>query len=81
MKYKKQKPILVLNKEELNFGSRFAQKHKIKKSDLVVGINTGAGGRWKDKRLSVEETANLIDKLKNQLRNKNIKILLFGGPE
>lgn len=79
LKYRKQGPMLALSEEELNFGKRFAQRNEIKKSDLVVGINTGAGGRWQGKKLSVEEAAELIDKLGNQI--KNIKILLFGGPE
>src|SRR3989338_1411314 len=77
--YKKQEPILSLNKKELDFGKRFAKKHGIKNSDLVIGINTGAGGRWQDKKLSEEKTAKLIDSLNKQI--KNIKIILFGGPE
>src|SRR3989338_7610503 len=78
LKYKKQEPVLILNKNELDFGKEFAQKHDIKNSDLVIGINTGAGGRWEDKKLGIEETAELIDKL-NKIRN--VKILLFGGHE
>lgn len=79
LKYKKQEPILCLNKKELGFGKRFAEKHSISKKDIVIGINTGAGGRWEDKKLSMEKTAELIDKLNNQI--KNVKIVLFGGPE
>ena len=81
LKYKKQEPILVLNKNELKFGKRFAQKNNIKNNDLVVGINTGAGGRWEDKKLSIEETAQLIDDLNKKIKYKSIKILLFGGSE
>src|SRR3989338_3635361 len=79
LNYKKQEPILSLNKKELDFGKRFAKKHGIKNSDLVIGINTGAGGGWQDKKLSEEKTAKLIDSLNKQI--KNIKIILFGGPE
>ena len=67
LEYKKQEPILILN--ELEFGKHFAEKNNIKNNDLVIGINTGAGGRWKDKKLSIEETAELIDKLNNTLKN------------
>lgn len=81
LEYEKQEPILVLNKKELDFGRKFALKNKIKKNDLVIGINTGAGGRWEDKKLSIEKTAELIDKLNFELRNRNAKIILFGGPE
>ncbi len=81
LNYKKQEPILILDKKELDFGKIFAEKNNIKNNDLVIGINTGAGGRWQDKKLSIEETAELIDKLNNELSRKNAKLLLFGGPE
>jgi heptosyltransferase-2 len=76
--YKSQEPILILNDEELKFGKDFAEKNSINEDDLVIGINTGAGGRWKDKKLSEELTAELIDKL-NAI--KNVKLLLLGGLE
>jgi heptosyltransferase-2 len=78
LKYRKQEPILGLGRKELDFGKKFAEKHDIKKSDIAIGINTGAGGRWEDKKLSVGDTAKLIGKLS---RIKNSKIILFGGPE
>ncbi|MBI2541616.1 glycosyltransferase family 9 protein [Candidatus Woesearchaeota archaeon] len=78
LKYKKQEPILNLDEKNLKFGKEFALKNNISKKDFVVGINTGAGGRWEDKKLSIEETCELIDKLS---RIKNLKIILFGGPE
>ncbi|MBI2651791.1 glycosyltransferase family 9 protein [Candidatus Woesearchaeota archaeon] len=79
LEYKKQEPILVLSRNELEFSKKFAKENNIKKNETIIGINTGAGGRWQDKKLSINETAELIDKL-----NKNIvdaKLLLFGGPE
>ena len=76
--YKNQEPILILNDEELKFGKDFAEKNNINQDDLVIGINTGAGGRWKDKKLDEELTSELIDKL-NTI--KNVKLVLFGGPE
>lgn len=80
LKYEKQEPVLVLDVKSLNFGKKFALKNKIKKNDLVIGINTGAGGRWEDKKLSIEQTAELIGRLNNRIKN-NTKIILFGGPE
>lgn len=79
LKYRKQEPILILTKEEKNFGLDFAKKNKITKDDLVVGMNAGAGGRWQDKKLSVGQTAELIDQIKQALPKS--KIILFGGPE
>ena len=77
-KYKIHKPILNLQKEDLKFAKAFAEKNNIERKDLVIGINTGAGGRWQDKKLSIEKTAELMDKLNSELK---CKILLFGGPD
>lgn len=74
---KKHQTELFLDKENLDFAHNFASQNNIAKDDLIVGINTGAGGRWQDKKLSIEETASLIDKLNNGV---NAKLLLFGGP-
>ncbi|HLC59856.1 MAG TPA: glycosyltransferase family 9 protein [Candidatus Nanoarchaeia archaeon] len=79
LRYEKQEPILILSNDENEFGKNFASKNNIGKNDLVIGINTGAGGRWEDKRLSILETAELIDNINNQI--KNVKVILFGGPE
>lgn len=75
-KYKIHKPILNLQKEDLKFAKIFAEKNNIERKDLVIGINTGAGGRWQDKKLSIEKTVELIDKLNSESK---CKILLFGG--
>lgn len=77
--YKKQEPILMLNEKEQDFGKNFAGKNGISDTDIVIGINTGAGGRWEDKKLSVEKTAELIDSLNREV--KNAKLVLFGGPQ
>ena len=79
LEYKQQEPILILDNRSSDFAKRFAAKNNIGKKDLVIGINTGAGGRWEDKKLSVEKTAELMDRL--NLHLKNVKLLLFGGPE
>lgn len=79
MDYEKQEPILILSENESGFGKDFAQKNNITNTDLAIGINTGAGGRWQDKKLSEEKTAELIDELNKNI--KNAKIILFGGPE
>jgi len=78
LNYRKQEPILKLTRKELEFSKKFAKKYNIKKHYLVIGINTGAGGRWQDKKLSIERTAQLINKLNKKIK---CKILLFGGPE
>ena len=83
LKYNKQEPMLILSNKELEFGKKFAEKNNIEGNDFVIGINTGAGGRWEDKKLGMEETAELIDKTNKEIKinDKNVKLLLFGGPE
>ena len=70
--------MLNLQKKHIKFADSFSKKNNISDDDLVIGINTGAGGRWHDKKLSIQETAELIDKLNNEI---SAKLLLFGGPE
>tara|TARA_Y100000310_G_scaffold202413_1_gene202581 strand:- start:18465 stop:19478 length:1014 start_codon:yes stop_codon:yes gene_type:complete len=71
-------PKLYLQDENISFSNDFFLKHKISSSDAVIGINTGSGGRWKDKKLPIEDTIDLINLLVNETKSK---ILLFGGPE
>ena len=75
---KKYPPILELGEEERKYAGDFAKKHGISKSDKVIGINTGAGGRWQDKKLTVDQTVSLIDKI---AAHEKAKIILFGGPD
>ncbi len=72
-------PILNLQNEDLKFSKEFSEKKEIGRDDLVIGINSGAGDRWQDKKLSVEKTVELIQKLGNEIKDK--KLILFGGPE
>lgn len=75
---KKYPPLLHLTEKDIGFGEIFARMHGIGKNDKVVGINTGAGGRWQDKKLSVSQSASLIDSI---AASSKAKIILFGGPE
>ena len=49
------------------------------KEGLVIGINTGAGGRWQDKKLPIEKTVELIDKLNSELKNELERIFYSRG--
>jgi len=70
--------ILNLGKEDLKFAENFAKKNGIDKSDILIGINTGAGKRWRQKSLSIEKTAKIVDAIADEL---DAKIILFGGKE
>jgi len=68
--------VFNLNKEEKIFAKKFKEKNKIK--GFVVGLNTGAGSRWEMKKLSIEKTVKLAEKL---VKEFDAKVVLFGGPE
>jgi len=67
---------LRLDSKQIQFARDFKRRYNIRDNDLVIGINTGSGERWTSKRLSVEKTAQLINRLH---KDYNAKILLFGG--
>jgi heptosyltransferase-2 len=46
----------------------------------VIGLNTGAGGRWPSKALSVERTVALARELDRRLGGR-VTFLVLGGPE
>jgi len=44
----------------------------------LIGLNTGAGGRWESKKLSIERTVELAEQLARALRGE-VDFLLLGG--
>jgi heptosyltransferase-2 len=77
LRYERQEPLLTLTPEAAAFGAVFAAAARIGPDDLVFGVNTGAGPRWQDKRLGVEETAVVVEALS---REPGSRVLLLGGP-
>jgi heptosyltransferase-2 len=69
--------ILSLTEDELKFGEDF-KKELNAENKKVIGLSTGAGGRWYHKKLDVKKTIDLANKL---LENEDYFIMLFGGPE
>ncbi|MBT4166277.1 glycosyltransferase [archaeon] len=72
----KYEPFLRLTQEQRIFANQFLRRYNLKRTDLIIGINTGSADRW-PKQLSIKKTAKLIDNLYNKYK---AKILLFGGP-
>ena len=66
---------LMIPESERIVAFNFAKKHTLD-SNLVIGLNTGSGSRWRYKQLGEKETAQLIDRLTSHLK---CKILLLGG--
>jgi ADP-heptose:LPS heptosyltransferase len=74
------RPILSLRDDEINDAGKYLSSCGWKNEGrLVVGINTGAGGRWPHKALPVDTLSAVIDGLLNL--KPQVDIFLLGGPE
>lgn len=69
--------ILELSAEERAFGDGFLHRHGLKRGDPIVGLNTGAGGRWPLKKWTVAGYRALIDRL----HEHGASVVLLGGPD
>ncbi|MFQ5901453.1 MAG: glycosyltransferase family 9 protein [Thermodesulfobacteriota bacterium] len=71
--------VFRLDEKEKEFAGDFAGKHGLSEKHTIIGINTGAGRRWEQKKWTVEGIMGLIDLIKKGV--KKPRILLYGGPE
>jgi heptosyltransferase-2 len=72
------KPALPREPASTRFADGFACRTNLAANGPVVGLNTGAGGRWKSKTLSVERTAEVAIAIDGALDGR-VTFLLFGG--
>ncbi|MBL7960174.1 glycosyltransferase family 9 protein [bacterium] len=76
--YRQSEIIIELTESERAFAAQFSNKHELKRFDFVVGLNTGAGGRWKYKKWTLQGYKELILTLNQKY---NCGILLYGSTE
>jgi len=76
--YQKDEYQLFLAAEDLAFAAAFAQKMGLKKGNLVIGLNTGAGDVFANKAWTLAGYLELIAGLKKWPRTS---LLLLGGPK
>lgn len=74
------RPQLPLPSATTARASAFATEHALRTRGAVIGLNTGAGGRWRSKGLPVTRVVELVDRLHDALAGK-VTFLLLGGPE
>ncbi|MBI3818285.1 MAG: glycosyltransferase family 9 protein [Planctomycetes bacterium] len=70
-------PQLILTDAEREFGAAKAKEYGIREEQRVVGLNTGAGGRWPLKRWTEEGFCEIA----RRFANAGAAVLLLGGPE
>jgi heptosyltransferase-2 len=75
--YQRDPPILELDEADRTVGATLMARHERPDDKLVVGLNTGAGGRWRYKRWTEEGYIELS----RRLVADGHKVLLLGGPE
>ncbi len=73
-------PELPLPEKAHRFARNFAARHELHAVRPLIGLNTGAGGRWDSKKLPVERVGELVESLDQALGGK-VTFLLLGGPE
>jgi ADP-heptose:LPS heptosyltransferase len=64
--------------DELTFIDNYKKKVNLKRTDFVVGFNTGCSTLYPNKKMTIEQHISLINALQ---KKKKYKIALFGGPE
>ncbi len=76
--YEKSEIVIELTDAERLFAKQFYDTRALNKFDFIVGLNTGAGGRWKYKKWTLQGYKDLIRALSQKYR---CGILLYGGHE
>ena len=76
----KGEPELALTEAAQAFGAAFRKRHELGRHELAIGLNTGSGGRWDSKKLSVACTVEGARRLAGALDRPTV-FLLMGGPE
>jgi len=78
LEYERNHYVFHFTDEELEFQQKYKNEVGLVENDLVVGFNTGCSNLFPNKKMTVEQHINLVEKL---LSHKKYKILLFGGSE
>lgn len=72
------RPALHLTAAARAFAEEFARRHGLDARRPLVGLNTGAGGRWVSKQLAPDRTVELARRLAGRLPAQ-ATFVLFGG--
>ena len=79
------RPELPLDPAAEERAQAFAQTHGLGSGGPIIGLNTGAGGRWTSKTLPEERVIRLAEAVDASVRGKTPErrphFLLFGGPD
>lgn len=74
------RPELPLPERSRQFARDFLSRHGLKKRGPLVGLNTGAGGRWEGKKLPVNRVCELAAYVHERCAGR-VEFVVLGGPE
>ena len=74
------RPELPLSDQAFTEAHSFAADAQLQKRGLVIGLNTGAGGRWRTKAMDEDQVIALARRLNDELKGQ-VTFLLLGGPD
>lgn len=78
LQYERDEYILHLTDEEVALTSAYRESKGITDGDVVIGFNTGCSDLYPNKKMTVEQHLELIDKFSE---HGKLKMLLLGGRE
>lgn len=73
------RPELPLARSTIEAARDFGRDHGLFEQELVIGLNTGAGGRWTSKGLPTERAISYAGALATTL-GRSVHFLVLGGP-
>jgi len=77
LEYERDEYVFEFTDDEKKFIETYKKEIGIRKSDKVVGFNTGCSELYPNKKMTIQQHIYIIRKL----LKKNYKIVLLGGPE
>ncbi|MHB1051230.1 MAG: glycosyltransferase family 9 protein [Bacteroidota bacterium] len=76
--YQRDDYVLHLSEEEKKYCSAYKKEHRLDGGDVIVGFNTGCSYLYPNKKMTIDQHVELINRLHD---TPNIKLVLVGGPE
>jgi heptosyltransferase-2 len=78
LKYKRDEYVLDLSSEEKAFCTNYKDEHGIHDGELVVGFNTGCSVLYPNKKMTVDQHVDLINRLSSI---PGLRLVLVGGQD
>lgn len=78
LKFQRDDYVLNLSEEELQFCEQYKSQNNLASADLIVGFNTGCSYLYPNKKMTIDQHVELINKMHDI---NDVRLVLVGGPE